>query len=272
MDEIKYSLRSVCQYFPNHNAIWLINDGQIPEWLNAGHPKIKLIDQNNLLDHEAVKPCYNSLAIESYFHEISGLSEYFLYFNDDFFLCRETKMADWYDGAGRIRIDLGRWLNPTGETRFDDNPGDANGQRNSSRLLDATFKAEPRLTLKHRPYPARKSLLSEAHLKFPAAFRETRKSQFRSERMYTFLSGLIPYMAYYTDRAVLNIPSISIKDMYYWSSDTQQNLRTWQRILKHRDKAFCVQEERGSSISREAIHQFHEMMDSLYPRKSPYEI
>lgn len=82
--ELKYSLRSLEKYAPWINKIFIVTDNQIPDWLNVEHPKIKVINQNDILPDSA-KPSFNSIAIEHCIKNIEELSEHFLYANDDMF-------------------------------------------------------------------------------------------------------------------------------------------------------------------------------------------
>ena len=44
---------------------------------------------------EAYLPSYNSSAIELNIHRIRGLSEHFIYFNDDMFKIKDTQPSDF---------------------------------------------------------------------------------------------------------------------------------------------------------------------------------
>lgn len=84
-DELKYSLRSVEKHIPWIHKIFIVTDNQIPSWLDIHHPKITIVDHREILPPEAL-PCFNSRVIEYFMYRIPGLSEYFLYANDDMFV------------------------------------------------------------------------------------------------------------------------------------------------------------------------------------------
>lgn len=84
-DELKYSLRSIEKYAPWINKIFIVTDQQIPEWLNTSNAKVKIVDHNEIMPVSSL-PCFNSVVIEHHLHNIPGLSEHFLYANDDMFL------------------------------------------------------------------------------------------------------------------------------------------------------------------------------------------
>ncbi len=83
--ELKYSLRSVEKNAPWIRKIFIVTDEQTPSWLNTDNPKVKVIDIRQILPSKAL-PCYNSVVIEYFFYKIPGLSEHFIYANDDMFI------------------------------------------------------------------------------------------------------------------------------------------------------------------------------------------
>jgi len=67
---------------------------QIPSWLDANHPRIKIVTHNQILDPE-ILPTFNSYTIESRLHHIPGLANTYLYFNNDMFLNQRVSKANW---------------------------------------------------------------------------------------------------------------------------------------------------------------------------------
>ncbi len=99
-DELKYSLRSVEKYMPWVKNIYIVSNCKMPQWLNVNHPKIKIIKESFLLGKYA--PVFNSNAIETFLADIDGLSENFIYMNDDNLLAAPVKPADLIDNNGKI--------------------------------------------------------------------------------------------------------------------------------------------------------------------------
>ncbi|MGF3055982.1 hypothetical protein [Microbacterium sp. YY-01] len=83
---LKYWFRSVEQYCPWVRKIYFLHAGAAPNWLNRTHPKVELIAQDEF--HPGPSETYNSHAIEAKLHLLPNLSEKFVYFNDDFFICK----------------------------------------------------------------------------------------------------------------------------------------------------------------------------------------
>jgi len=85
-DELKYSIRSLEKYMPWHQGIiYIVTCQQIPKWLNINNPRIKIIYHKDIFPQH-VYPTFDSNIIELFFDKIPGISERFIYFNDDFFL------------------------------------------------------------------------------------------------------------------------------------------------------------------------------------------
>lgn len=101
-DELRYSLRSVEMYAPWINHIYIVTDNQCPTWLDTTNPKITLVNQADLLPKE-VNPIFNSCAIELVIHKIEGLSEYYLYANDDMMFAHRVQPDFFFSSSGRAK-------------------------------------------------------------------------------------------------------------------------------------------------------------------------
>lgn len=100
-DELRYSLRSVEKYMPWIRHIFIVTDGQTPKWLNSECDQVSIVDHDVLLRKDATLPTFNSVAIESCLHKIKGLSEHYIYFNDDIMIGRPMEKTDFYHSSGK---------------------------------------------------------------------------------------------------------------------------------------------------------------------------
>lgn len=98
-DELKFSLRSVEKYAPWINSIYIVTDNQIPQWIDLTNPKIKIVDHKEIMPQN-ILPCYNSALIEQFLYKIEGLSEYFLYANDDMFVNNMVSPRSFFTDEG----------------------------------------------------------------------------------------------------------------------------------------------------------------------------
>lgn len=105
-DELKYSLRSIEKYAPWIRHIFIVTDNQVPVWLDTANPKIRIIDHTEIVPRECL-PCFNSSLLEHFLYKIPGLSEYFLYANDDMFVNKPVTQTTFFaeDGLPLIRLN-----------------------------------------------------------------------------------------------------------------------------------------------------------------------
>lgn len=112
-DTLKYWFRGVEKFAPWVRYVYFVTDNQKPEWLNTDHPKLKWVKHTDFIPDEYL-PTFCCQAIEWNLHRIEGISENFVFFNDDVFLIRETIPEDFF--VGGFPCDLPRLglLYPTG--------------------------------------------------------------------------------------------------------------------------------------------------------------
>ncbi len=116
-NEIYYCLLSLKYFAPWIRTIYILTNDQIPDavgkFVNTPFGnKIKIVDQNQLLQQFYVTtPIFNSLSAEWLIWHIAGLSNHFLYLNDDFFMIRELTEEDFFR-QGRLVL-RGEWKTQT---------------------------------------------------------------------------------------------------------------------------------------------------------------
>jgi len=82
---LRYWFRGVEEFAPWVRRIHLVTSCRLPEWLNASNPKLHIVRHEDIIPSEFL-PTFNSVVIERYIHRIPGLSDHFVYFNDDFYM------------------------------------------------------------------------------------------------------------------------------------------------------------------------------------------
>lgn len=102
-DFLRFWFRGVEKFAPWVNQIFFVTYGHLPSWLNLNHPKLKIIRHEDFIPQEFL-PTFNSHTIENHLHLIPGLSEYFVYFNDDFYLLKATKPTDFFTKASPKKL------------------------------------------------------------------------------------------------------------------------------------------------------------------------
>jgi len=85
-DELRYSIRSIEKNCPWFRKIYIVvKDGQIPKFINFDNERIILVNHSEIMPKTSL-PTFNSLSIETCIHKIKGLSDFYIYMNDDLFI------------------------------------------------------------------------------------------------------------------------------------------------------------------------------------------
>lgn len=102
---LKYVMRGIDTYMPFIDRIHLVvmMDSQVPEWVNRD--KVNIVYHEDIIPKEFL-PLFNSSSIEMFIHKIPGLSEEFIFFNDDFFPTNSLEYSDFFDGNGNIYNEM----------------------------------------------------------------------------------------------------------------------------------------------------------------------
>ncbi|MCR5502324.1 MAG: Stealth CR1 domain-containing protein [Lachnospiraceae bacterium] len=84
-DNLQYLFRGIEKNAPWVHKVYLITYGHYPKWLNLDNPKLVLIRHEDYIPSDWL-PTFSSRTIDMNLHRIEGLSEHFVYFNDDYFI------------------------------------------------------------------------------------------------------------------------------------------------------------------------------------------
>ena len=94
-DNLKYIFRGIEKFTPWVRKVHFITHGHLPKWLNKDHQKINIVYHEDIIPKKYL-PVFNSHPIEICIHNIKGLSEKFVYFNDDLFILKKIKETDFF--------------------------------------------------------------------------------------------------------------------------------------------------------------------------------
>ncbi|XP_076548171.1 N-acetylglucosamine-1-phosphate transferase subunits alpha and beta isoform X1 [Osmia lignaria lignaria] len=109
-DELRYSLRSLEMYAPWVRHVYIVTNGQIPSWLDMDNPRLTLVTHEDIFLNKSDLPTFSSPAIENHIHRIPGISDKFLYFNDDVMLGAEVWPEDFITQVGGQKVYLAWWV------------------------------------------------------------------------------------------------------------------------------------------------------------------
>jgi hypothetical protein len=88
-DLLPYWFRGIETCAPWVRNVYFVTQGHLPPWLNRDHPKLKIVSHDAYIPSEYL-PTFNSHTIELNMHKLPGISDHFVYFNDDMFLLKEV--------------------------------------------------------------------------------------------------------------------------------------------------------------------------------------
>uniref|UniRef100_A0A673TJR0 N-acetylglucosamine-1-phosphotransferase subunits alpha/beta n=1 Tax=Suricata suricatta TaxID=37032 RepID=A0A673TJR0_SURSU len=105
-EELRYSLRSVERHAPWVRNIFIVTNGQIPSWLNLDNPRVTIVTHQDVFRNLSHLPTFSSPAIESHIHRIEGLSQKFIYLNDDVMFGKDVWPDDFYSHSKGQKVYL----------------------------------------------------------------------------------------------------------------------------------------------------------------------
>lgn len=264
-DELKYSLRSLEMFAPWFRKVYIVTAGQVPDWLDTENPKIEVVDHKDIYPEGNYLPTFNSNSIISRLHHIPGLSERYVYINDDVFFGRDLGPERFFTPAGIAKVSPSNNRRPFGEATLLDEPH-FNLTRNIRRLLRERFGITVSRAIKHTPHPQLKSVHQEMEKVFIDVYEQTWASPFRDHRDIVS-DQLHHYYAQITGKAIptrLRYHYINVLDNQY-QMVMENTLR-----LRDRD-TFCINDapvEGATPISEDFVTYF---LESYFPVKSSFE-
>ena len=101
---LKYLLRGIEKNMPFINNVFFVvsSMSQVPEWMDT--KAVKVVLHSDIIPADYL-PTFNSNTIEMHIHRIEGLSEQYLYFNDDMFPIAPSRAEDFFrDGKAVIKF------------------------------------------------------------------------------------------------------------------------------------------------------------------------
>ncbi|THJ67945.1 sugar phosphotransferase [Arthrobacter echini] len=267
IDELKYALRSVYMFAPWVRRIFIATDSARPAWL-AEHPSVTFVRSEEHFRDPSVLPTYNSQAVEAQLQHIPGLSEHFLYSNDDMFFGRPVAPDLFFSPGGvtkfieaDVRIGLGE--NDAERSGFE------NAARVNRRLLHERFGRITTRHLEHAVTPLRKSVLLEMEAEFSAEFAATAASRFRAKDNISVTNSLYHYYALLTGRAVTQ----EMARVKYVDTTVRSGLKSLTKMLDKRNQdLFCLNDGSYPEVpADERARLVTEFLEKYFPVKAPWE-
>lgn len=267
-DELKYSLRSVEYYASWARHIYIVTDQQVPAWLDTDHPKITIVDHRDIFTDPNVLPVFNSHAIESQLHHIPGLSDRYLYLNDDLFFLRPVDPELFFTGNGLAKhfpsivpVDLGAW-SPR------DLPVVSAAKQGRDHLLEKYGRTVTH-RFKHTPHPQLREVLETMEEEEPELFTQVAASPFRAPDDVSIPASLHHFDAFERGYAVEG--QINYQFLDVGRNDLELQLG---RVARSTDlDVFCLNETTAVEEFTEAISTtVVQFLEDRFPVPSSFEL
>lgn len=266
-NELRYSLRSIEMFAPFVRNVYLVTNGQKPDWLNLDNPRVKLVSHSEIYKNKSDLPTFNSSSIETQLHHIDGLAEHFIYFNDDVFLGDYCTADDFFFSNGIMKFF------PSAQRAYEPDIDDTRegylvADGNVIALMKQSRGRYSRFIMEHTPLPALRSLLTNLETEFQAAWDACSRNRFRGDtdlRPIAFMQYQFAYLQ------KLAVPS-SISNCYLalWKPTIAAQLNN---VASNRNfKTFCINDVGVDPDKAEEIDDLvFSFLENYFPFKSSFE-
>lgn len=267
-DELRFSLRSLDLFAPWINQIWIVTDRQTPSWLDVEHPRIHVVDHREVFTEPALLPTFNSHAIETQLHHIEGLSEHFLYLNDDVFFGRLLGPNMFFNAGGLPKTFASRTqipLSPISDT----DEAFAVAARNNRALLEQAYGRTLIHGFLHTPHAHRRSTLTAVETEFAEAVRQTAGNRTRSATDVSMLSSLAHHFGLITGQAVEG----SIRCGFVNVGIAEHHPRLKALLQRRNQDVFCLNDYHDGDVPAEDQARIIEaFLPAYFPIPSQFEL
>lgn len=267
INELKYALRSVYMFAPWIRRIFIATDSPAPSWL-ADHPGVTIVRSEEFFADRSVLPTHNSQAVESQLHHIEGLSEHFLYSNDDMFFGRAVGPDLFFTPGG-----ITKFIEAETRIGLGDNDAERSGFENAARvnrkLLWNRFGRITTRHLEHSAAPLRRSVVSQMEQEFPAEFAKTAGSRFRAADNISVTNSFYHYYALLTGQAVTQTAA----KVKYVDTTVRAGLNYLPKLLSKRNMDFfCLNDGSFPEVpAEERAELVTDFLEKYFPIKAPWE-
>lgn len=294
LNTLKYIFRGIERFLPWVRKVLFVTADQTPEWLNINHPKLNLVSHKDIFPNESYLPTFNSNAIEMCFSNIDGLSEKFIYFNDDTFVIKkinedrffyQNKPKDFL--ALKVLHHDGLFSHGLHSTMEVINKEVKNKKNFILKNFFKIFNIKYGITINlrnflllpltpfslfeiyHHPQPLLKSILIEAVNKYPLEVNNTRANRFRSP------TNVSPYMYRFINLIKGNFMPFYPRDALYVDVKEINELKDQIEGLKNNKTINFVCFNEHPNFNPDDYDAFKKLvrdyLDSILPDKSSYE-
>lgn len=194
--EIFFCVASLLRFAPFLRKIFIVTDSQDPhvsdfadKYFPERKTEIETVDHRAIYDgYLNLLPVFNSLSIETVLWRIPGLSEHFVYLNDDFMLAAPVSPDDFFQEgkpvcrASRFSIPFGKFLHSLRPLKYGNTGmGFKDAMINAAGVLGVKDRF---LYFDHLPHPQLKSVFEAFYAENEDVMARNMKPKFREPHQF----------------------------------------------------------------------------------------
>lgn len=247
-EQICFSLKTIEKYMSWVNKIYIVTDDQKFN-IESQFLKNKII----WIDHKQIipdiyLPTFNSMTIESFLWQIDGLSDFFLYMNDDIFLGNNVIYNDLID------FNTNKPIQFYGKCKYYNHPWIRNIQ-NTNTFFKTTYHLEHDICPQHAPHFIQKELFKITYdIFYKFLTRMHSLDRIRSYNIYAH-NLLFLYAMYTTHKKLAINKKTSFSPLFSLTEETIKNIRNKQ----NRKKFYCF----FSPVRSPNQHKLHKQLQDI---------
>jgi hypothetical protein len=261
VDELKYSLRSVFAFAPWVRKVFIFSNCAPPSWFVASE-RVQWVMHDEVIEGRYL-PLFSSHSIELFLHRIPGLSERYVYFNDDVFLSGFVRPQDFFTSLGH---SISR-MEPHGALPFLEQQVEQglaeewqSAAVNCARLFQRWNGLYPIYLHRHTPHAFTRSTYQTMMDEFPDEVETTRLAKFRSSGDFSFTSFFYHHFAFAIGKGIhIDEEGAIVRATNY--------KRFLDRKTYNRLRFFCVNDGGGSS----ADLNFAKFKETFLKKRFPFK-
>ena len=286
---LKYLFRGIEKFAPWVRKVFFVTCGQKPDWLNTKNEKLVCVDHKDYIPRHFL-PTFSSHPIELNMHRIKGLSEHFIYFNDDMMIINPLKIDDFFSKEGLPKylaierasacIDMFADILTNNIVAINSKYNKSNVKKRNkmawyfsglvpfvlNNFYDRTAKdGFVGFQIQHLPSPFLKSEIEKCWEEFPDVLSKTSSHKFRSiedVNQYLFIEHLLCNGKFKSKKFRRGGTFLSFKECGLLCN----------AIKKQRYKLICLFDDVTQENFEETRDKINSAFEEILPNKSSFEI
>lgn len=254
--EIYWCVRSVNKFMPWVRRIFLVTDGQDPH-VESSIP-VEIVDHKVIFrGYEQYLPTFCSISIEAMLWRIPGLSEHFIYLNDDLMICHPVTPGMFFPQPGHVLVHARKsslfWTNAWYSLKCFCGSCRVNHIQRMMNAAAITGNTHSFIRLAHTPHPLIRSTLEQFYTSHPERLIQNIEQRFRS--LQHFRTDELCYMLLYGEGKVQIKPVRPVLMRYYGKKSLMQLEWALRRVTKP-----------GSKVCFACFYALDKVSDKVFAR------